>query len=149
MAGRSLLLLLGAAAVAREQRKDGPQHDSAIMSIDVVTMGPKGFSYSVALDGEVWLRSSPVRAFFEGEEHASPQRLGASVASRGTDEIGAFVATTQRWKGGGTEFSTAIKEYAALKDIAVFETRVPGGASGTNASMPVVPGGWPGNQGNV
>ena len=150
MAGRSLLLLvLGAAASAAAQRPDGPQHDSGIMSIDVTTMGAKGFSYSVAIGGEVWLRSSPVRAYFEHTEHASPQRLGASVASRGTDEIGAFVATTQRWKGGGTEFSTAIKEYAALKDVAVFETRVPGGATGTNASMPLVPGGWPGNQGNV
>ena len=31
----------------------------------------------------------------------------------------------------------------------VFETSVPGGARGTNASVPLVPGGWPGNQGNV
>ena len=33
--------------------------------------------------------------------------------------------------------------------IAVFELAVPNGAAATNDSVPVVPGGWPGSQGNV
>ena len=64
MAGRSLVLLvLGAAASAAAQRPDGPQHDSGIMSIDVTTMGAKGFSYSVAIGGDV---SSSSRAASQG-----------------------------------------------------------------------------------
>jgi hypothetical protein len=105
-------------------------------------------SYAVTLDGERWLQSSPVRAYFEHVEYPSPSRIGNVVVSNGTDEIGVFQASTQKWTAGSVGFTTAVKVYNEL-DIAVFETTVPGGASGTNSTMPVVPGGWPGTQGNV
>jgi hypothetical protein len=115
-----------------------------LLAVDVA----EDFGYTVSLGGEVWLYSSPVRAFFEDAEYPSPTKDGASVTFSGSDEIGAFSSTTQHWTAGSTKFSTAVKSYAAL-DMAVFETLVPGGASGTNASTPIVPGGWPGPRGNV
>lgn len=106
------------------------------------------FSYKVTLGSDTWLQSSPIRAYFGHNEYASPSRVGSADVSSGTDDIGAFSAKTQKWTAGSTAFMTAVKVYASL-GVAVFETQVPGGAIGTNASIPVVPGGWPGSQGNV
>ena len=105
------------------------------------------FSYEVALNNVRWLRSSPVRAFFSGTENPTPSKDGSVVASNSTDAIGSFSSKLQKWKAGTVGFSTEIKVYGA--GLAVFETSVPGGAARTNASIPIVPGGWPGSQGNV
>ena len=109
-------------------------------------------SYVVTVGGQTWLHSSPVRAYFEHTEFASPTRDGPIATSRGTDSIGAYTAKTQRWTAGSVGFTTAIKTYpsiGALGSAVVFETTVPEGARGTNDSIPIVPGGWPGSQGNV
>ena len=106
------------------------------------------FAYAVRVGGDAWLRSSPVRAYVGHTEHGSPTKVGGVASSAGTDTIGAFAAKTQHWRAGQVGFATAIKVYPLL-GAAVFETMVPAGAAGTNASVPVVPGGWPGSQGNV
>lgn len=115
-----------------------------VLTVDVAA----DFGYTVRLGGEVWLYSSPIRAYFDYTEHSNPAKDGTVVISSGSDEIGSFTSTTQHYTAGSTQFSTAVKSYAAL-DVAIFEVRVPGGAIGTNASVPVVPGGWPGPRGNV
>ena len=108
---------------------------ASLLAVDVAA----DFSYRVSLNGDRWLQSSPVRAYFEHREYGTPTKVGEVKASSGTDEIGAFSASTQQWRAGGVSFSTAVKLYPAL-DVAVFETAVPQGANGTNASVPVVPG---------
>lgn len=117
---------------------------SGVLAVDVA----EDFGYTVSLVGDVWLHSSPVRAYFEHTEYPNPAKDGPKVTSSGSDEIGSFTSTTQHYTAGSTKFSTAVKSYAAL-DVAVFEVHVPDGAGGTNASVPLVPGGWPGPQGNV
>lgn len=106
------------------------------------------FSYEVKLNGDRWLQSSPVRAYFNHMEYPAPTRVGTVSVHSGIDEIGAFSAHAQNWTAGSVPFSTAIKIYAAPGTF-VFETQVHGGAHGTNSSVPIVPGGWPGDQGNV
>lgn len=117
---------------------------SGVLTVDVAA----DFSYTVRLGGEVWLYSSPTRAYFDHTEHPNPAKDGTAITSSGSDEIGSFTSTTQHYTAGSTQFSTAVKSYASL-DVAVFEVHVPGGAIGTNASVPAVPGGWPGPHGNV
>jgi hypothetical protein len=67
--------------------------------------------------------------------------VGTVTSSSGTDDIGTFTAKAQKWSAGGVVFTTTIKVYAK-ESFAVFETTVPDGATGTNASIPIVPGGW-------
>ena len=117
------------------------------LTVEFATAAGDGLEYSVSLNGETWLQSSPVRAYFDHTEYPSPS-CTTKTTSSGTDEIGAFHETMQKWKAGSVAFTTAVKVYSAL-GVAVFETSVPDGATGTNASIPLVPGGWPGNQGNV
>eukprot|EP01047_Picozoa_sp_COSAG01_P042682 COSAG01_NODE_3740_length_5746_cov_2.375421_3_plen_199_part_00 len=142
-AGSSVIIGVAAAAIAATAAVDAPP---PLLSVDVGESSR--LSYSVSLRGEVWLRSSPVRAYFEHTEYPAPAQDGPARTSHGTDEIGAFAAVAQKWIAGSTSFTTTIKSYPEL-GVAVFETAVPGGASGTNASVPLVPGGWPGNRGNV
>eukprot|EP00040_Diaphanoeca_grandis_P034999 m.218963 g.218963 ORF g.218963 m.218963 type:complete len:854 (+) comp33283_c0_seq1:365-2926(+) len=106
------------------------------------------FSYSVLVDGGSWLHSSPLRAYFNHLEYSSPTKIGTVTSTSGTDAIGSFSAKTQNWRAGVVDFSTSVKVYSVL-GVVVFETTVPNGATGTNASIPVVPGGWPGSMGNV
>jgi hypothetical protein len=80
-----------------------------------VNLDPATFSYTVAVQGETWLHSSPVRAYFEHTEHPSPAKSGPSVASSGADEIGKYAAQTQQWTAGGVAFSTAVKSYYELR----------------------------------
>ena len=106
------------------------------------------FSYRVDIGGERWLVSAPIRAHVEHTEHPAPVRVGNIRTGSGVDEVGNFTSTIQNWRAGATMFSTSINTYNA-HNVVVFETNFPDGAGGTNASEPVVPGGWPGSQGNV
>ena len=56
--------------------------------------------YSVLLDGDMWLHSSPVRAYFSHTEYPAPARVGGMAASAGTDELGHFTSKTQKWLAG-------------------------------------------------
>jgi len=138
---------LGGAPSSSQQLQAPAATGGVELAVEFATTAGGGLEYSVSLNGETWLQSSPVRAYFEHTEYPSPS-CTTKATSSGADEIGAFHETMQKWKAGSVAFTTAVKVYAAL-GVAVFETSVPDGATGTNASIPLVPGGWPGNQGNV
>ena len=121
---------------------------AAAAAVELDVSVDDNFSYTVGVNGAVWLYSSPVRAYFQHTEYPAPTKVGAAKTCSGADSIGKFSSSSQLWKAGPIGFTTTVKSYAALGAV-VFETAVPGGASGTNASVPVVPGGWPGSQGNV
>lgn len=77
-------------------------------------------------------------------------KQGTATTAEGTDEIGPFTSITQRWvtSPATTIINTVLKSYSGQSsNVLVFETQVPAGAAGTNTSIPVVPGGWPGSTG--
>lgn len=77
-------------------------------------------------------------------------KKGTATTAEGTDEIGPFTSITQRWvtSPATTIINTVLKSYSGQSsNVLVFETQVPAGAAGTNTSIPVVPGGWPGSTG--
>ena len=56
---------------------------AGLLSVDVA----EDFAYTVSLGDQVWLVSSPVRAYFEHTEYPNPTKDGRSVTSSGSDEL--------------------------------------------------------------
>ena len=62
---------------------------SSVVEVEVNVS--KDFSYEISLHGQRWLKSSPVRAFLQGQEHASPIKSGTAklqMNAIGTDDCG-------------------------------------------------------------
>ena len=57
---------------------------SSVVEVEVNVS--QDFSYEISLHGQRWLKSSPVRAFLQGQEHASPIKSG--TAKRQMNAIG-------------------------------------------------------------
>lgn len=96
-------------------------------------------TFSVSLGGIRWLESAPLRAFAGGAwQNLAWQNVARSA---GSDALGEFecVNVTWSWSPGGV-LHTSLKTYAG-QDMAVFTQQLPLGASGTNASNPVLPSG--------
>ena len=132
--------------------------DSPVLELRL-DLSSGGSAYSVWVDGVEWLPTAvapgPV-GHFSGSFGALV-KVGKPVLAKGTDEIGSFSSTSQQWASAPapadvTSAATTVwTRWLVYEDgdKIVFETSVPNGADRTNASVPVVPGGWPGTQGNV
>ena len=79
-------MLAAAAATGVTATTSAAAHPAAGGVALDVTVGAD-FEYTVSVGGETWLHSSPVRAYFDHTEHASPSKQGASVGGKGNDEI--------------------------------------------------------------
>jgi hypothetical protein len=95
-------------------------------------------SFKVSLGGSHWLSSAPVRVFTAGAWGALT-KTGATH-SEGSDILGDFSCVNVSWLSGSTVLHTSLKQYTG-KDTAVFVQQLPRGATHTNASNPVLPGG--------
>ena len=105
--------------------------------LDVAFGDDAAFNISVA--GENWVGSAPIRAFAAGEWQKLTHT--GTTRSSGSDVLGEFSCVNVSWvTGGGLVLHTSLKTYAGL-DMSIFVQHVPGGATGTNASNPVLPGG--------
>ena len=98
-------------------------------------------SFEVSVAGSRWLRSAPLRAFAGGAWGALA-RTGAPRTTNGTDALGEFRCTNVSWTVGHTVvLHTSLKTYGGEnQNLAVFVQQLPHGATGTNASNPVLPG---------
>jgi hypothetical protein len=95
-------------------------------------------SFNVSLAGTGWLESAPIRAFHSGAWQ-NLTRTGV-VHSAGADVLGEFSCANVSWSSGGRlVLHTSLKTYKD-RDTAIFVQQLPHGASGTNASNPVLPG---------
>jgi hypothetical protein len=105
--------------------------------LDVAFGDDAAFNISVA--GENWVGSAPIRAFAAGEWQKLTHT--GTTRSSGSDVLGEFSCVNVSWvTGGGLVLHTSLKTYAGL-DMSIFVQQMPGGATGTNASNPVLPGG--------
>jgi hypothetical protein len=99
-------------------------------------------SFTVKVGGQTWLRSAPIRAYVEGAWHA-PSHSGTTNAG-GTDPVlGPFSSTNVSWLVGPSRvpLHTSVRVFHS-GDAALFITELPEGASGTNASNPILPQTW-------
>lgn len=94
-------------------------------------------SYEVAIGGETWLSSAPLRVFAEGSwQDLAPDPVGSTPTNHtGSDAIGPFVATTIAWKAGSTSVLTTFRRYlSADPPTLVFALSFPAGATGTSSA---------------
>ena len=94
-------------------------------------------AFSVAVGGEVWLRSSALRAYVDGGWQPPVRRAVRRYA--GADAgLGRFSCTNVTWALGpsAVPLHTSVKVYSRA---VVFVTQLPEGASSTNASNPPLP----------
>jgi hypothetical protein len=118
---------------------------AAMMEVSIEADG----SFAVEINSQRWLKSAPVRAFVGGAWRV-PAHVNTS-RSTGTDSaLGSFNRTNVTWAiGAGADqvpMHTSIQLFG--DGVAMFTTELPRGASGTNASNPVLPHTWePGTAG--
>lgn len=90
-------------------------------------------SYTVILDGDVWLASAPTSVTVGGVTYTSADGSlvykGATDTS-GSDGYGSYTGTTVEWSAEGLQFVTAVRNYAS-PNIVVFSQAFPQGAEGT------------------
>jgi hypothetical protein len=116
-----------------------------------VQVDPATGKYGVFINDNEWLTSAPVRAFVENKWHdqtVGTLQLVGNSSSSGADAMGQYTALSIEYKASSTSFFTIFKKYATEF---VFETQFPAGARGTASrlSKDFVPGGWPGDNGNI
>ncbi|CAJ1359089.1 unnamed protein product [Effrenium voratum] len=105
-------------------------------------------AFQVRVSGAIWLRSAPLRLFANGLWH-SPVGPNASMMhlstqrSVGKDQMGSFASVNVSWHVSSEPpmvVHTSCKQYKDLCAV-VFTQDIPAGASGTNASNPILPEG--------
>jgi hypothetical protein len=95
-------------------------------------------SFKVSVGGSTWVESALLRVFTDGEWQKIA-KTGATQ-STGSDELGSFSCTNVSWVSDSkVVLHTSLKMYA---DVAIFVQQLPFGAKQTNASNPVLPGGY-------
>jgi hypothetical protein len=105
----------------------------------VVDFSEADGSFNVSLGGETWLKSATIRAFAFGKWQRLT-KIGATLSS-GSDVLGEFKCTNVSWTtASNVVLHTSLKAYGA--NMAVFVQQLPHGATETNASNPVLPGGF-------
>lgn len=97
------------------------------------TLAADGKSYSITIDGVVWLASSPAAYLIRSSGKTLSSRDGslsadgAPVAASGSDELGAWTGQTLQFNGG--LFEASFKLYAA-RNALVLGQRFPLGLTG-------------------
>ena len=102
-------------------------------------------SFRISVAGDGWLGSAPIRTFAAGSWRTL-NRTGA-VHSKGADALGVYTLVNVSWvDGGGGGGGKGLVLHTSLKaysdgSTAIFTQQLPFGATGTNASNPVLPQG--------
>jgi len=108
--------------------------------------------FQVLVRNNTWLQSGPLRFFSNGQWHQTLKSADSKAFlvhtgvehSAGADVLGSFASINVSWSTSGESaviLHTTLKVYNDGVTV-VFLQEIPGGARDTNASNPVLPGGF-------
>ena len=125
-----------AAAGVYDAVGDGIHDDTAAISSSKFALSPTPApgGFEIQVNGVAWFASGNVSVTVGGTTYSqydgSLKPVGTAAKGSGSDTLGAFTSTTQKWTAGKTPYTTSARLYG--DKFAIFEQRFPSGAEGTN-----------------